>query len=314
MDKLSPNEYRRQILERFPWILERDRHMILSTDLDGILCGIYMHHFFGWKIAGFYDLERICISQQVQLQDAIWLDLDISHPQIYSVGHHILTLKPSEPLSLPPMLEKCLNPNIERMISRKEFQRKYPFATIHLLIWLHSDSINGQLDDFQKMLLYFADSSWINAQRYNKNCRDWVENFIDLPLLVEMVEQAPTVEFEHRAEQFVKILEDTGIRRGRGQVTSQFLGIGGYQVRFTIPPNNPEDLQNKMSSLARIMGWKSEITIPLEYRVIFGKRISDYINNPKFENIIQYKPFSYAITNRNQINYTIIETKNIHLT
>ncbi|MDR1491600.1 MAG: hypothetical protein LBT05_02585 [Planctomycetaceae bacterium] len=43
------------VCEKYQWILEKGRRCILSPDSDGLLCGLFMSHFFDWNIAGFYD-------------------------------------------------------------------------------------------------------------------------------------------------------------------------------------------------------------------------------------------------------------------
>lgn len=41
-----------KLLERFPWIIEKNKNCIISPDVDGILCGLFMSCYFDWKLMG----------------------------------------------------------------------------------------------------------------------------------------------------------------------------------------------------------------------------------------------------------------------
>jgi len=65
------------LLERFPWVVERDQNCILSPDSDGLLCGLLMSHYLEWKIRGFYDGKVLVIEDNFHPQDCIFLDMEI---------------------------------------------------------------------------------------------------------------------------------------------------------------------------------------------------------------------------------------------
>ena len=46
------------VLDQYSWIKDSEQNCILSPDSDGLLCGLFMSHFFNWNIKGFYEIIR----------------------------------------------------------------------------------------------------------------------------------------------------------------------------------------------------------------------------------------------------------------
>jgi hypothetical protein len=59
MELLQYNE----LIKKHSWILESNKKCIISPDVDGILCGLFMSHYFDWKIVGYYDGKQLCIKK-----------------------------------------------------------------------------------------------------------------------------------------------------------------------------------------------------------------------------------------------------------
>ncbi len=45
---------RTDILTRFPWLMQRERRMIIGNDLDALLSAQFLLHALGWSVVGFY--------------------------------------------------------------------------------------------------------------------------------------------------------------------------------------------------------------------------------------------------------------------
>jgi hypothetical protein len=153
--------------------------MVSSLDLDGIVSAMLMHSLRGWELVGFYDAQYLWIKVGVDYSrgKVVFLDHDIYHPQIPSVGHHILQWQKGTQL---PGHEKSLNPNLLRGITAQEFGRKYPFATFHFLLacmsaW-HPEWSQTLLCLPRKFLpvLLNVDSSMQNAFTYLRNAMEWL--------------------------------------------------------------------------------------------------------------------------------------------
>ncbi|MDR7555716.1 MAG: hypothetical protein QN157_08920 [Armatimonadota bacterium] len=308
--------------------------MVLGDDLDSVMCGVLMHHLFAWDVAGFYvDYHKVWYSHQISprcLRNAVWLDLDVSRAEIRSIGHHILLES-----ATGNILEhrESVNPNLFRGVTGRAgggrardhgeacslcdgrtFPHKYPLGTIHFLLWLHNVDLGPVCDPFQEAFLWLPDSSWINGQRYPRNVHDWVRNWIPHPQLVATLSRIDTESFEETMRDRVfPAIERVGFTRGRGQVTSRHLGLGGYQCQFPDPNQCRDNLQALADLIADAFCWP-RMTIPTPpYKLIEGRRNpTQYtLTNIRrmfgtLENFVrQERVFSYVIPNGGRINYTV---------
>ena len=124
------------IKEKFPWIFEKNREFVLSPDADGFYCGILLTAFLGWKCVGFYDDKNLALKKGCETNDVVFVDVEMFDQNKKSIGNHALL--PSNPKKYKESIDigfsQCINLNLVRRISHKEYQSKYPFGTSHLLL------------------------------------------------------------------------------------------------------------------------------------------------------------------------------------
>lgn len=303
-DSLSRDDLR----EEYPFLEDSDRAMVVGSDIDALLSAVFLHEELGWEVAGFYtDFENVYYTDEDTIQDAVWIDLDVNHPSLRSVGHHILRTRLKDEL---PGLRHSLNLNEVRGVYKRNFTRKYPLGTIHFLLWFYG------IDEFtplQEAFLLSADSTWINAQQYTDNVTDWIENCLSSPWLVDAIEDVQTKEFEQRIDQEIyPRIETTGFSRGRssGRTQSSHLNLNGWQCSFVDPTT--DKVANLVDLIGQIMDWDT-FDIPTDMQVERGSRQSttyseirdQYGNIDTFLN--ETTTFSFAIPstyNGVSINYT----------
>lgn len=291
---------RTSIIERFPWVTEKGREMVVGTDLDALISALFMHETLGWKPIGFYNLEEIFFEPGSSVESAVWIDLDISQAHIRSIGHHVLTFKP-EPI--PERLRECLNPNLERGVSMRTFGKKYPLATIHLLMWLLGYGV-PQIDHL-RYLLWLPDSSFINAQNYDVNVDEWLSTSLQFDFLAETVKEVRTRAYEDGMRDFLDSFgSSVPLPRGRGQSSSQHLGLHGFQCRFKDPSTSRSEVQVTLDVLSDLTGW-GRMLIPEKYVSVRGRRNLHQSDLEEF--LDRLDVFSYVLPNRDVINFTQFE-------
>lgn len=164
-----------QILRKYPWIVEKKKLYIVSPDSDGFLCSLLVSNYLGGKIVGFYDGKIALIKDGIRAQDCIFLDIDINRSEIKSIGHHIVTY--NKKINHKNFnYSSCIQPNIIRNFDCKDnFQNKYPFATIHLLLGIFQNAnLIRDLPEDSIWPLLFTDGVWNNLFGYTENCIDWI--------------------------------------------------------------------------------------------------------------------------------------------
>lgn len=288
--------------------------MVLGDDLDSLLSGMYLHQKFGWPVAGVYcgysqlwhpDDTRV-FREKLVAGKLFAVDLDIYHAAVPSLGHHIISLESGDEL---PGHSHSLNPNALRGFSiRAEFKRKYPLATIHFLLWLFGEK---PLSPEAELLVWLADSSYINAQQYRANVEEWATRFTDHPPFVEILPRLQTKEFEQQLKEKVlnRMAANPLCKPGHSRNKSMHLGLNGFQCQFENPNTQNGALQSLLDLLSMLSGWK-RLPFPVRLEsVIPGVRkeipVAD-IRSPLGEWLDQKGVFSYAFTYKDRLNYTVL--------
>jgi hypothetical protein len=296
---------RSNILSRFPWLAQRNRRMIIGNDLDALLSAQFLHDYLGWSIAGFYNYSTIYFDPKTDLRECVWVDLDIYHADIASIGHHILKSSATDRI---PSHRLSLNPNLLRGIDQADFKHKYPLGTIHLLLWLHDQSIKNRRP--ATLMLWLADSTWINAQIYRDNVKAWLQEWLPVGELINTFDQTATGEFEEEMRDQVlskidiaELAEDDNIQR-----RSKHLDLGGHQCVWNRPDELPK-VMRVIDLIQRRFGWDAP-SFPREFKAIEGVRRSAKLPDlvAKYGSLDKFldaeKVFSYVIPNKDRINYT----------
>ena len=293
------------ILAQHRWLTKPNQKMIVGNDLDALLSAQFLQHQLGWTIAGFYNYAAIYCDPTIDLKQCIWVDLDICQPDIASIGHHILKSSVTDKI---PQHRLSLNPNLLRGVDLSDFKHKYPLGTIHLLLWLYDIRIRNRRP--ATLMLWLADSAWINTQYYRDNVQTWLLDWLPLPELIATFDQTETLEFETEMRdqvlskiEIAELADEDNIQR-----RSKHLGLGGHQCVW----NKPDELTKVMrviDLIERRFGWRAP-KFPREFKSIEGirrsARLSDLMaKHGSLDKFLEAeKIFSYVIPNRDRINYT----------
>jgi hypothetical protein len=303
--------------EGFDWIFEKNHKMIAHSDFDGIMSSMLLHEVNNWSLIGFYDLKCVWIDEQLSsvndeklpevLKSAIWVDVDVYHEKIRSIGHHILKFRLDDQV---PGHINSLNPNLLRKICHKDFNRKYPFGTVHFLMMLLN--YTPRENELTELLLWHPNSSLANAQRYSENAEAWLTGFLKINSMIKNLNKINEKSFEQlMKERVYSKLEEIGFSSGRTQIRTMNLKLGGYQCAFNDPTLEISKLEKLVNFISETMGWK-RLEIPTKYKKICGNRYNITYKEirERFGNLDSFlenkKVFSYSIPERGKVNYTVI--------
>lgn len=269
-----------------------------------------MSHFFDWKIKGYYDGGVLIIENNVDPQECVFLDMEICRTGVKSIGQHMLYYNMKRPPH--PDIEKqfsnCLSPNNLRGHDfQGNFMRKYPFATIHLLMALLPHEPVKEQDRFAP--LFYVDGTFKSLLNYPENCLDWLD-FLDSknnPLDHLFHGNYPVYQLMTVMRDFFLMLKS--IREKRADKLS--IRIGKSNVANITGGAFP--LQEKMEAelflqkMGEILQWHYQ---PKKWE--WGNFIAHEFesNNVKptlgrFQNVMAQHPISWAITSRESIGYTL---------
>jgi len=297
---------RKNIFNNFKWLKEANKSFIISADYDGLICASFLSHHLNWNLVGYYNMEKIWISQEglAQKNNLIWVDLDIVPKTGKTLGGHIVSVDKQ----LPSGMKSSCNPNILNNISSDNFDKKYPLSTLSFLLWLFNISIPSTYA--AKFLVLHSDSTWLKYQKYTKNFNNWIallEGY-DWPSLFKNID---SVDFEKKIDQeFYPLMIQMAASSGFSKLKSKHLHIKSREYQFN--PDWDEDvILNLFDLFAQYLFW-SPPPLPNISRKINGKKYSISIKDVEKKGLNNFikknKIFSYAITSPETMKYTIFET------
>lgn len=163
-----------EILKKYPWIIKEKQKLIISPDSDGFLCALLYLNYFDAEVVGYYDGKIMLCPPDINPKDCLFLDMDIFCKNIKSVGHHMVCFNKNNLPSNWYNYDNCIQINNLRKFDKvHDFQRKYPFATIHFLLTLLSNVKKIKLGENAIVPLLFSDGVWTVLFGYTENCLDW---------------------------------------------------------------------------------------------------------------------------------------------
>jgi hypothetical protein len=140
--------------------LEHSNNLIISPDMDGFMTAKLLERFNGSKIVGSYDKNLLCLADDINPEDCLFVDCDMNREGFVSLGNHMRLIEDG-------MSSKSFNPNVHFGVST--YSDKFPFATAFLI----SFATEVLTSDADLVRMAFADSTLRNMEKYSNNMRNW---------------------------------------------------------------------------------------------------------------------------------------------
>lgn len=317
----------KEIIRNHPWVAEKNKNAIISPDSDGFLCGLLMTNLLNWKIKGFYDGKILLIEKGIKASDCVFLDMDIYRADIRSIGHHMLMFNKLRLPSSWGNFKNCIQPNnIRNYDFYRDFNLKYPLATIHLLLGILGTIHSIDIPKSAICPLLFTDGTWMNLFQYTENSLNWIK-FLNSedpnnPLNKVFCNEHYSVhammlamnDFLRKRDSICAPREMGARERGDRLIISSAEGpynlgkVGGIYSINNDAKNRAEQFFKLLSDLTK-WDYKSKdwawgnMEIRIFTKDIFSKE--GRLSNKDFENFIETIPLSYAITSNQRIEYTL---------
>lgn len=181
-------------------LFEKNRHIVVNSDIDGFLCGMLLHKYFGCNVVGFSNSrDTVWLAPEVSDIDApVYIDLYVARPGVVCIDQHIIAYD-SRHHDIIRSYGTKFNPNLERKRTfigdmESDYSHKYPFGTVHYLIALMArDGIDVSLPDLSEVhrtkqwddaahtisatlghvILRADDALYSTLSKYTENAFDW---------------------------------------------------------------------------------------------------------------------------------------------
>lgn len=307
----------------FPWLVDRQQDCIVSPDADGLLSGLFMSHYLGWRVRGFYDGKVLVCDEVVRARDCVFLDMELFRDGVRSAGQHMLLYNRSNHPQNWNNLDKCFSINNYRGYdANSEFALKYPFGTIHFLLAALDGAVPITLPDSAVAPLLFIDGTYHNLFRYTENSLDWLR-YLGIktrnnPLHRVMMQDNHTIhELMSLMDRFWAARDELSVEGQRGDRVAITRRGGGGKPHNMISANGDRfnfDGAAKMRAeafldlLATATGWQYDRQdwSWVRWRVtVFEKGTIENLTIPRFGELMENSPLSFAITAGRKIEYTL---------
>lgn len=293
----------KEVLRRHPWIVAKNQDCILSPDSDGLLCGLFMSHYLGWRIQGFYDGKVLLVAKDIAPRDCIFLDMEIYRPNVKSVGQHMVLFDKKSPPKGWGAFDQCISANnLRRYDFKNDFKNKYPFGTIHFLAAIVGTQQKVGIKKNAVSSLLYTDGTFKNQFNYPENCLEWLE-FLGArephnPLQqVFMDPHYSTYELMVELRSlFADIQRIGGNKRGGDKIK-----IG------KLDDHTRRQAEDFISMLAERTGWtfKRNAWSWGPYTTHQFQKGSIQPGKARYGDLLSKNPLSLAIISRNSIEYTL---------
>ncbi|MBU1036737.1 hypothetical protein KKF32_01715 [Patescibacteria group bacterium] len=313
-----------KIVKDYPWIIKKGQDCILSPDSDGLLCGLFMSTYLDWRIKGFYDGKIMLLDKNISAKDCIFLDMEVFKKDIKSVGHHMVQFNKRKKPSNWDNYKNCIQlNNLRDYDGYNDFRLKYPLATIHLLIGIVGSKIKFKIPETAIRALFFTDGTfnvlfkypenvlnWLNYLRANEESNPLKDVFENEKYSVFSLMKAMDEFFRKRDE--ISIIKERGDRLRISETDGSPVNIEGHNDFYKINSEAKERIEKFIEILSNLTNWKyNQSSWSWENLKLYKFTKSDFagkktrLNNKTFEELLSKKPLTWAMTNGQNIEYTL---------
>ncbi|TSC81845.1 MAG: Uncharacterized protein G01um101419_725 [Parcubacteria group bacterium Gr01-1014_19] len=315
------------VIKRFPWLVEKNKDCILSPDSDGLLCGLFVSNFLGWKIRGFYDGKIMVLEEGFRPKDCIFLDMEVFREGVRSIGQHMVMFNKEHLPENWGNFENCASiNNIRNHDGYHDFRLKYPFGTIHFLIGVLGTQRAISIPKSAIAPLLFTDGTWMNLLGYTENSLSWLKylradqegtplNEVFLNKHYSLHELMLTMNDFLRERDSISVPRERGdrititLRGGEGTPHNLVLDKGDL---YYLTENAKARAEKFLMLLSKLTGWqyKDKDWSWAKWKLSkFTK--GDFVgaktrlSNRSFNEFIAKNPISFAMTSTQNIEYTL---------
>ncbi len=327
-NKINQIDYE-SICNKYAWILEKNHFCVLSPDSDGLLCGLFMSMYRGWKIVGFYDGKVSVVNKTYIKENPIFIDMEIFRKEVRSMGHHMLLVNKRHVPKEWFNFDNCIQPNnLRNYDGKNDFRLKYPLATIHMLISIVSYKFRSiKIPESAIPPLFFTDGVFNVLFSYPENVLNWLHY---LRIHEKWNPLKPIFENE-RYSVFTLMKEMNKFFRRRDAISVK--NERGDRLRISNKDGTPANIENikngpchistgAKNRIAEFIKILSELTkwkyqdkdwLCWEGMKYYQFRKGDFKSDNKtitlqtYREFIEKKPLSWAMTSGTNIEYTLEE-------
>lgn len=305
------------------WAKKTDKKIIISPDVDGLTSACLLATKYDCEIIGTYGTSHALLYDGASTKDAenaLWLDHDVSRPNIRCIGQHLVQHKSADKLPLRSKIS--WNPNVwqnqsweKSFAGSKGMKRdKYPLGTAHFI----ADYVGMNSTAEKNLVALFAhlDGTWFALDLYRPNGEIWIDlMFPKNELILNILDYRNKKEFHNSHKKMIEKLIENGIQNSQSRspkatlLNQNLKDMTGKQSVHGRSSQKPEVFHGKTKSALKVIGEYVGAVPKIGgsvTKVVSGTRQSFYPNRIEDfdELMIKENIFSHAFTDLRTLSFT----------
>ena len=171
-------------------LFEKNKNIVINTDIDGILSGALLVKYMGCQVVGFTNSkDRVWLADDYNdLYKHIYVDMFVTDDRTICLDQHIVAISEEHLENIKKSGNKY-SPQIDgkKIFTAKDYKEKYPFGTTQYIIAsLEEEGISVILPDLNTLidhseitvgdLIHRVDDAMASTLfNYEKNAKNWWE-------------------------------------------------------------------------------------------------------------------------------------------
>lgn len=278
-------------------LFERNKNIVINTDIDGFLSGMILQKYYGCRVVGFSDSrDKVWLIPEVNdIDSPIYIDLYVARRNVICIEQHIVSYDRAHHKEIKSYNTK-INPNLDRNRTfvgdmDNDYYHKYPFGTVHYIIALMAqEGITVELPDLAKdystskfgdtsvkisstaghVILRADDALYSTLSPYRDNALDWWA-------WLDPEHKYPAIE---KLRQFISSCDISRAREYKDRVGAFFLNLGceGADGAFKNVTDENGHILPKVLNYRDVIGQMVGMTldIPAQYSIHKGKYVVQF--------------------------------------
>ena len=253
-------------------IFDKNKDIVINTDIDGFLCGMILQKYYSCRVVGFSNSrETVWLIPEIEdINKPVYIDLYVANPTVTCIEQHIIAYDKDHHNEICSFGTK-INPNLDRKRTfvgdmESDYYHKYPFGTVHYLIALMAkEGIHVDLPDLTRVyqisepgnpgrklktnaghiILRADDALYSTLSRYRDNALDWWK-------WLDPKNESPAIS---ELKQFISNCDAAHAKEYKADVGKFFRGLGcdGDDGAFKTVTDASGNL------LSKVIGYRNEI-------------------------------------------------------
>lgn len=313
-------------------LFEKNKNIVINTDIDGFLCGMILQKYYGCRVVGFSNSrETVWLIPEIEdINKPIYIDLYVANPTVTCIEQHIIAYDKDHHNEICSFGTK-INPNLDRKRTfvgdmESDYYHKYPFGTVHYLIALMAkEGIHVELPDLTKVyqisepgnpgkkpgtnaghiILRADDALYSTLSQYRDNALDWWA-------WLDRNREIPAID---ALRNFIDDCDCSEARGYKDNMTAFFMALGCDDIdgAFNTVTDTGGQLLSKVAFykdvICEIMGM--ELNLPQSYKIHKGEYAAKKVrSNSNIDFLHTENLYSYAFifgpnSKRDNFRYTI---------